>query len=284
MAKGLGKGLDAFFPPTLVEEEESAVETAAVTELRPNPYQPRKTFNVEAIAELAESIKEHGIIQPLIVRKSIKGYDIIAGERRLKAAEQAGLKEVPIIIKKLNDQEMMQIALIENLQREDLNPIEEASAYQKLMESLKMTQEVLAEKLGKSRPHVANYLRLLQLDQSVRHLIETGKLTMGHGRALAGLRNKKQLPLIVDKVLKEQLNVRQLEALIQKMNHHVSRETIKKEKWIIPAEVKEKVSDIQQRFGTPVKIQPGSGKKKGKIELDYYSTDDLYRLLELLGK
>ncbi|RYL90881.1 ParB/RepB/Spo0J family partition protein [Sporolactobacillus sp. THM7-4] len=283
MTKALGKGLDAFFPSTFTDEPNTAIESVNVSDLRPNPYQPRKTFDEEGLAELTKSIKEHGIIQPLIVRKSIKGYDIVAGERRYRGARLAGLKRVPVLIKELSDNDMMQIALIENLQRENLNPIEEASAYRKLMDGLKLTQDELAKKLGKSRPHIANHLRLLQLDKTVKALLAEGKLSMGHGRALVGLKDKKQMAAVVNKVIKEQMNVRQLESLIQKLNHNVPRGTVKKKKdWTMPAELKEKVSLLRERFGTAVKIKPAANKEKGKIELEYYSPDDLNRLIELL--
>jgi ParB family chromosome partitioning protein len=283
VTKALGKGLDAFFPTAFSGDLDNAVESVALEDLRPNPYQPRKQFDEAGLDELARSIRMHGIIQPLVVRKSIKGYDIVAGERRFRAAKRADLKKVPVVIKELSDNEMMQIALIENLQRENLNPIEEATAYKKLLDGLKLTQEELAKKLGKSRPHVANQLRLLQLDGKVQKLLEEGKLSMGHGRALVGLKDKKQLIPVVNKVLKEQLNVRQLEALIQKLNHHVSRETSKKKTWTMPPELKEKVDGIRERLGTSVKIKPARAGEKGKIELDYYSADDLYRLLELIN-
>ncbi|WP_010630837.1 ParB/RepB/Spo0J family partition protein [Sporolactobacillus vineae] len=284
MTKALGKGLDAFFPSGFSDDLENASESLKLSELRPNPYQPRKDFNEQGLEELAQSIRQHGIIQPLIVRKSIKGYDIVAGERRFLAAKMAGLNSVPVIIKELTDKEMMQIALIENLQRENLNPIEEATAYQKLMHGLQLTQDELSKKLGKSRPHVANYLRLLQLNPPVRKLLEEGKLSMGHGRALVGLKDKKQLTAVVDKVLKEQMNVHQLEALIQSLNHHVPRETSKKKSWKMPPELKEKVDVLKEMLGTSVKIKPGKNQSKGKIEMDYYSMDDLYRLLQLLDK
>jgi ParB family chromosome partitioning protein len=154
LVKGLGKGLHAFFPPTEAGEEEH-IKDVSITELRPNPYQPRKVFDQKAIDELRESIQEHGILQPIVVRKSIKGYEIVLGERRFRAASEAGLKTVPVIVKDYSEQKMMEVALIENLQREDLNPVEEAQAYQKLMEHLKITQEELASRVGKSRPHIA---------------------------------------------------------------------------------------------------------------------------------
>lgn len=282
MTKALGKGLDAFFPEAFTQELDNAVEQVEISELRPNPYQPRKKFDEQGLEELATSIQEHGIIQPLVVRKSIKGYDIVVGERRFRAAKQTNLTTVPVVIKELSDEEMMQIALIENLQRENLNPIEEAAAYKKLMEGLHMTQDELAKKLGKSRPHITNYLRLLTLDDTVASLIEQGKLSMGHGRALVGLKDKKQMTLVVDKVLKEQLNVRQLEALIQRLNHHVPRETSNKKQWVMPPELKDRVYSLRERYGTSIKIKPGTSKEKGKIELDYYSADDLFRLIEIM--
>ncbi|MCQ2010698.1 MAG: ParB/RepB/Spo0J family partition protein [Sporolactobacillus sp.] len=282
MPKALGKGLDAFFPTAFNEELDNAVEHVKLNELRPNPYQPRKKFDQQALDELASSIKEHGIIQPLVVRKSIKGYDIVVGERRFRAAKQAQMTTVPVVVKELSDEAMMQIALIENLQRENLNPIEEAEAYRKLMDGLHLTQDELAKKLGKSRPHITNHLRLLQLDSAVAALIEQGKLSMGHGRALAGLKDKKQMAPVVDKVIKEQMNVRQLEALIQQLNHHVPRETSKKKQWAMPAELKDRVYGLREKYGTAVKVKPSLKKGKGKIELDYYSAEDLYRLIDIM--
>jgi ParB family chromosome partitioning protein len=284
VTKALGKGLDAFFPTAFSDELDNASESIGLEQLKPNPYQPRKNFNKEELNELARSIKEHGIIQPLVVRKSIKGYDIVAGERRFRAAKLAGLSKVPVVIKELTDREMMQIALIENLQREDLNPIEEADAYKKLMKGLNLTQEELAKKLGVSRPHIANHLRLLQLPPAVCELVEDGKLSMGHARALLGLKEKKKMTDLVDKVLQEQMNVRQLEALIQKLNHHVPRETSKKKSWTMPAELKEKIDDLRDKLGTSIAVKPGSKKGKGKIVLDYYSEDDLYRILEIINE
>lgn len=189
--KGLGKGLHAFFPPTEAGEEEQ-IKDVSISELRPNPYQPRKVFDQKAIDELKESILEHGILQPIVVRKSIKGYEIVLGERRFRAASEAGLKTIPAIVKDYTEQKMMEVALIENLQREDLNPVEEAQAYQKLMEHLEITQEELASRVGKSRPHIANHIRLLQLPKPLLELLSNGLLSMGHGRALLGLKKKRR--------------------------------------------------------------------------------------------
>lgn len=279
MAKGLGKGISAFFPDALDGHNKEEVQEISLTELRANPYQPRKFFSEETITELKESILNHGILQPLLVRKSIKGYEIVVGERRFRAATDAGLKTIPVIVKDLSEDKMMEFALIENLQREDLNPIEEAVAYDKLMKHLQVTQEQLSKRLGKSRPHIANHLRLLQLPNDVQVLVEEGKISMGHGRALLGLKNKEKLVLVVQKVLEENLNVRQLEELVQKINDNVSRETIRK-KSEPSLFIREKEEYLRERFGTSVAIK--KNKKRGKIEIQFFSEDDLERILSLL--
>ncbi|MCL7747478.1 ParB/RepB/Spo0J family partition protein [Halalkalibacter alkaliphilus] len=278
MAKGLGKGLQAFFPEPN-EEIQDKVEQIAVSQLRPNPYQPRKTFTEQAIVELSESIAEHGILQPIIARKSIKGYEIVVGERRFRAAQKAGLKEVPVVIKELDEQKMMELALIENLQREDLNPIEEATAYEKLMDHLSMTQEQLAARLGKSRPHIANHLRLLNLPKLVQEFISDGKLSMGHGRALLGLKDKQKLSALLEKILQDKLSVREVEELVNQINERVPRETSRKKVTLTPF-LKERQDVLRTRLGTSVAIKPG--KKKGKIEIDYFSEEDLERIVQLL--
>ncbi|MTT31063.1 ParB/RepB/Spo0J family partition protein [Terrilactibacillus sp. BCM23-1] len=283
MNKALGKGISAFFPDSLPQEEDVyAIQDISINDIRPNPYQPRKSFDESSLQDLKNSILEHGIIQPIIVRKGLKGFDIVAGERRYRAAVEAKLKSIPAIIKELSDKQMMEIALIENLQREDLNPIEEAIAYKKLMEGLEITQEELAKKVGKSRPHITNHLRLLQLSQPVQSLIAEGKLSMGQGRTLLGLKNKKKLPTLVEKVIKENMNVRQLEELIQKLNNHVPRETSRKVTMKLDPVLREKVTVLRERFGTSVLIKQAKNKDKGKIEIEYYSQDDLSRLIELL--
>lgn len=189
MAKGLGKGLNAFFT-NVDKESEEIIEEIKLKEIRPNPYQPRKIFTKESIEELKQSILTHGILQPIIVRKSIKGYEIVVGERRYRAAKEANMQTMPVIIRDLSEQQMMELAILENLQREDLTPIEEGAAYQLLIEKLKITQEELAKRLGKSRPHIANHIRLLSLPAKVQEMIADGKLTMGHGRTLLGLKKK----------------------------------------------------------------------------------------------
>ncbi|MDA1477022.1 ParB/RepB/Spo0J family partition protein [Bacillus changyiensis] len=279
MPKGLGKGINALFANVDLSEE--TVEEIKLQQLRPNPYQPRKVFDDQSLQDLKESILQHGVLQPIIVRKSIKGYEIVAGERRYRAAEQAGLKTIPAIVRELSESLMMEIALLENLQREDLSPLEEAKAYESLLKHLDLTQEQLAKRLGKSRPHIANHLRLLTLPTKVQDLIDNGTLSMGHGRTLLGLKNKKKLEPLVQKVVTEQLNVRQLEKLIQEMNNNVSRET-KKPQQIKDALMKERESYLRNYFGTSVTIK--KQKKKGRIEIEFYSNEDLNRILDLLSE
>ncbi|MFJ9501858.1 ParB/RepB/Spo0J family partition protein [Brevibacillus centrosporus] len=277
MSRGLGKGLNALITSNLIEEGEQ-VKEVSVSEIRPNPYQPRKEFEPAAIEELAQSIKEHGIIQPLIVRKSIKGFELVAGERRLRAAKLCGLKQVPVVVKAYTDQQLMEIALIENLQRENLNPLEEAEAYEKLIAHHDYTQDQLAQRIGKSRPHVANMLRLLQLPETIRKMVSTAKLSMGHARALLAVTKEQAQQQLAKDVVEKGLSVRQLEELVKQLN--VSRETKKKK----TAKNEPVLVEIEQRlrslFGTSVKIKKGT--KRGKIEIDFYSQEDLQRIIDLL--
>ena len=278
MAKGLGKGISAFFPEESIDSD-NRVEHIAVSKLIVNPFQPRKIFNEEALKELAESIKEHGIIQPIVVRKKEKKYEIIAGERRFRAAKLAGLKEVPAIVKEMTEQQMMEVAILENLQREDLTPIEEAEAYSSLIDNLNFTQDALAKRLGKSRPHIANHIRLLQLPEEVRQLMNEGVLSMGHGRALLGLKNKGRIAEVAQKVIAQSLNVRQLESLVHQVNEGVSHETKEKVKKDVFVQATE--SQLREYFGTSVQVK--KQKNKGKIEIEFYSEDDLERILDILN-
>ena len=275
MAKRLGKGLDAFFPD--IDESNEKIQEVSINECRPNPYQPRKTFHADAIEELKDSILEYGIIQPLLVRKSIKGYEIVVGERRFRAAKEAGLSTVPVVVKELTDHKMMELALLENLQREDLTPIEEANAYSNLITELKITQEELSRRLGKSRSHIANIVRLLTLPDQVIANINNGELSMGHGRALLGLKKKEDLIHLVTKVRKEKLNVRQVERLVNHLNTLPTKKEEAPKKDIF---LQERESILRDRFGTGVSIH--RGKRKGKIEIEFYSDDDLERIIEVL--
>ena len=277
MAKGLGKGINALFANVEVEASEK-VQEIELKEIQPNPYQPRKVFTQEAIEELKDSILQHGVLQPIIVRKNIKGYEIVVGERRFRASKAAKLKTIPAVVREFDEQQMMELAILENLQREDLNPIEEAIAYQTLMDRIKLTQDELAKRLGKSRPHIANHIRLLTLPKYLQEYITEGKLTMGHGRALLGLKQKGQLKTLAERTIAEGLNVRQLEKLVQQLNENVPRETKRPEKKNVF--IKEHESLLKERFGTNVMIK--QMKNKGKIEIEFVNEEDLQRILELL--
>lgn len=278
MAKGLGRGLDALFPD-LGPDKNSTVEDISVKDIRPNPHQPRKIFNEEAINELKQSIQAHGILQPIVLRKSIKGYEIVAGERRYRAAKAAGMKEVPAIVKELTETQMMELALLENLQREDLTVMEEAAAYQLIMDKLNVTQAELASRIGKSRPHISNYVRLLDLPPEIQEMIAESKLSMGHARALLGVKPKQKQLEAAEKTAAEGWTVRQLESWIREARENVSRETktVKKDVFILDRE-----EALRERFGTTVQIRQSKSGKKGKIEIEYLSTDDLNRILEML--
>lgn len=275
MAKGLGKGINALFPE-INEQDSDLIEEVKLKKCRPNPYQPRKVFEADAIEELKDSILEHGILQPLIVRKSIRGYEIVVGERRFRAAKEANLETIPVIIRELTDDQMMELALLENIQREDLTPIEEATAYDRLINELGTTQDQLAKRLGKSRSHIANLVRLLSLPEDVISQINHGALTMGQGRALLGLKDKSKMPAVVKKIINEKLNVRQVEAWINELNHVSPKKRKKK----VPKDIfiTEKENHLKEFFGTNVTIN--KGKKKGKIEIEFFSDDDLNRIVE----
>lgn len=283
--RGLGKGLGALIPE-LEEENLSPQAEVAIELIEPNPYQPRKEFSDEKLAELADSIKTHGIIQPLLVREFQGKYQLIAGERRLRAAKLVGLPTVPIVIRDISEQSMMEIALVENLQREDLNPIEEAIAYQRLMDEFQVTQEDVAKKVGKSRPAIANTLRLLNLPQEVQSDLANGMLTMGHARALLGLRTSEEQKQAWKQIQEQELSVRATEELIHRLNETpiVSRETkkaIPKKSFSKDPNIADIEDQLQQVLGTKVIIKTiGIG---GKIEIDYYSEEDFERICEKLN-
>ncbi len=278
--RALGKGLEALIPQLDVTDNDT-VSSVSVGQLRPNPYQPRRTFNEEKLTELAQSIEQHGIIQPLVVRKSaVRGYDIVAGERRFRAAQRAGLSVVPVVVREFSDVELMEVAIIENLQREDLNAIEVAEAYANLMSRCGLTQDELATRVGQSRSHVANMLRLLNLPNAVREYVSRGTLSMGHARALLAVENADAQEQLAKRVVEEDMSVRKLESVVYKPALGVSRETQKKRH---PEETRYRRYEEQFRtvLGTAVKIHPG--KKRGKIEIEYFSQEDLERILNLLS-
>ncbi|MDO4681014.1 MAG: ParB/RepB/Spo0J family partition protein [Aerococcus sp.] len=307
--KGLGKGIDALFSNAfepideatyeeVVTKNQSAskttegtednnqaatrehVELISIDDVRPNPYQPRQAFDEEALRELADSIEENGLLQPIIVRKSaVKGYEIIAGERRTRAVKLLGVDSIPAIVRQLTDTQMMETAIIENLQREDLTPIEEAMAYRNLMDNLNLTQAQAAKRLGKSRSYVANMLRLLELNPDVKELVQKGLLSMGQARTLLGLKNKKEQSRLAYQVAEEGMTVRELEKKVQALNEPATpvEVTHKKEK---PAYIRENEDRLMDKFGTTVQIKDRGD--RGKIEIEYLSKDDLTRILDLL--
>lgn len=276
MAKGLGKGINALF--NNVDTNEETVQNIAIKEIKPNPYQPRKIFDTKAINELRDSIKVHGILQPIILRNTAKGYEIVVGERRFRAAKEAKLKEIPAVVRDLTEEEMMELSVIENLQREDLSPLEEAESYQFLMKKLGLTQAKLAERLGKSRPYIANFVRLLTLPEEVQEMLRDGSLSAGHGRVLLGLKLKKNIVPTAQKTVTQGLTVRQLEEVVANLNENVSRETLKPAR--VPIFIRESESQLREKFGTAVSIKRRD--KKGKIEIEFLSDDDLDRILEIL--
>ncbi|CAC98147.1 TPA_asm: ParB/RepB/Spo0J family partition protein [Listeria innocua] len=276
MAKGLGKGINALF--NNVDTNEETVQNIAIKEIKPNPYQPRKIFDTKAINELRDSIKIHGVLQPIILRNAEKGYEIVVGERRFRAAKEAKLKEIPAVVRDLTEEEMMELSVIENLQREDLSPLEEAESYQFLMKKLGLTQAKLAERVGKSRPYIANFVRLLTLPEEVQVMLRDGSLSAGHGRVLLGLKLKKNIIPTAKKAATQGLTVRQLEDVVNNLNENVSRETIKPAR--VPIFIRESESQLRDKFGTAVSIKRRD--KKGKIEIEFLSDDDLDRILEIL--
>ena len=279
--KGLGKGLGALLGDFADEpQEKSAYQSLPIYKVEPNPDQPRKEFDPEELENLAESIRVHGLIQPLTVREMPTGYyQIIAGERRWRAARLAKLSEVPVVVIDADDRKAMELALIENLQRQDLNPVEEALGYKTLMEDYGLTQEEAAARVGKSRPAVANALRLLGLNQEVLELVRTGSLTAGHARAIAGLKSEKKQLEAAKKVIALSLSVRQTETLCKNTEKEPAP---KKEEVFAVDYVAECEKSLSKHLGRGVKIV--NGKRKGRFELEFYGQEDLQRLLDALMK
>lgn len=290
--KALGKGLEQLFTNERIDFdnfEKGLVEEAKpneivqikITDIRSNPYQPRKIFDEEALNELASSIKEHGIVQPIIVKKSIKGYELVAGERRTKAAKIAGLETVPAIVKDFDDEEMMEIALIENIQRENLNPIEEAMAYDSILRSSNITQDELAKKFGKSRSYITNSLGLLRLPDDTKKYVEDNKLSMSHARALSKLEDNNQINRLANKIVTEGLNVRAIENITRDIHEQEEKQNLqnddnffKQYDTINPNHIYEDA--MREKLGTKVKIT------NKKIEIPFSSQLELQRILELL--
>lgn len=281
----LGKGLRALIPqveePDLQDvaqgEVQGDVQEIALDAIEPNPFQPRRHFDPEKLQELAQSIAEFGLLEPVLVREHEKGYQLVAGERRIRAAELAGLKKVPALVKNFDDEEMMKVALVENLQRENLNPIEEAEGYQRLISEFGFTQNQVAHAVGKKRPSIANALRLLSLSDVEREMVQDGRLSTGHAKVLLGVNDAKKRVQLANKVIKEDLSVRQLEELLKKPKT-VPRGTLKMKS----PELVDLENNLQRIFGTKVSMTYKKG--AGRISIEYYSDEELERLLEMMRR
>lgn len=285
--RGLGKGLSALIPDEPISDEQQNIDdkdrvvNVEITFIEPNKEQPRREFDSEKISELAESIKRYGVIQPIIVKKNEDGYELVAGERRWRAAQKAGLKEIPCIVRELEQIKSTEIALVENIQREDLNSIEEAIAYKSLIEKYSFTQEKVSEVVGKSRSYITNTIRLLNLDKRVIDFISDNKISSGHGRAILAIEDKDVQNKISETIIKKGLSVRETEKLVK--NFSKNKSVVKKENREVGddpilAGIEE---SLRKTLGTKVKII--KGRKKSKIEIEYYSDDDLERILDVLS-
>ena len=275
---GLGRGIEALFEDEPQIDETEEIQDIKLSEIRPNPYQPRKTFDDKALKELSDSIKENGVFQPIIVRKSVNGYEIIAGERRYRASKLAKKTTVPAIVRDFTESQMMEVAVLENLQREDLTPLEEAQAYEMLQKNLGLTQEEVSKRMGKSRPYIANYLRLLTLPSKTKHLLQHGELSMGQARTLLGLKNKDKIDEVAKQVVKEGMPVRKVEALVASLNaKKPQKKTAQKSAFIRASE-----EQLANKLGSSVNISE-SKKGNGRLSIGFSSVEELNRILDILG-
>ena len=278
LGKGLGRGLDAIFATENVElvTDNDKIVGITLDEIKKNPYQPRTYFNEEKLNELKESIEKNGLLQPIIVKKAVKGYYIIAGERRYRAFELLGRKEIPSIVKEMTDEEMMVFAVLENLQREDLSALEESESYKNLMDKMSLTQEELAKKLGKSRPYIANSLRLLKLPAEIKNKLEQGVISAAHARTLLSLKTKKAMEDVCTLVIERKMSVRELEEYVAKL---LKPKEVKKTK-AKDIFIEEQENILKKRLGTSVTIKQGRN-KKGKIEIEFKDNDEFERIISL---
>ena len=297
-ARGLGKGLDALIPSAAVDtgkkteskskqdkssEKKSGETIVNITKVEPNREQPRKNFDEDALEELAESIKQFGLLQPILVQDRKTYYEIIAGERRWRAAKKAGLKEVPVIIKNLTEQEIVEIALIENIQREDLNPIEEALAYKRLLTEFNLKQDEVADRVSKSRTAVTNSMRLLKLSENVQQMIIDDMISTGHARALISIEDPEQQYSLAQQIFDEKLSVRDVEKLVKNLNKPAKAKKVTVTDKSMEAVYQDIEENLKQKLSTKVSITP-KGNGAGKIEIEFYSHDDLEKLMDLLSK
>ncbi|HCV0361998.1 TPA: ParB/RepB/Spo0J family partition protein [Staphylococcus aureus] len=266
----------------ITKTKDEQIKQIDISDIKPNPYQPRKTFDENHLNDLADSIKQYGILQPIVLRKTVQGYYIVVGERRFRASKIAGLKYVSAIIKDLTDEDMMELAVIENLQREDLNAIEEAESYQRLMTDLKITQQEVAKRLSKSRPYIANMLRLLHLPKKIADMVKDGRLTSAHGRTLLAIKDEQQMLRLAKRVVKEKWSVRYLENHVNELKNVSSKSETDKVDITKPKFIKQQERQLREQYGTKVDIS--IKKSVGKISLEFDSQEDFLRIIEQLNR
>ncbi|HDB3993000.1 TPA: ParB/RepB/Spo0J family partition protein [Staphylococcus aureus] len=266
----------------ITKTKDEQIKQIDISDIKPNPYQPRKTFDENHLNDLADSIKQYGILQPIVLRKTVQGYYIVVGERRFRASEIAGLKYVSAIIKDLTDEDMMELAVIENLQREDLNAIEEAESYQRLMTDLKITQQEVAKRLSKSRPYIANMLRLLHLPKKIADMVKDGRLTSAHGRTLLAIKDEQQMLRLAKRVVKEKWSVRYLENHVNELKNVSSKSETDKVDITKPKFIKQQERQLLEQYGAKVDIS--IKKSVGKISFEFESQDDFVRIIEQLNR
>ncbi|HID8258462.1 TPA: ParB/RepB/Spo0J family partition protein [Staphylococcus aureus] len=266
----------------ITKTKDEQIKQIDISDIKPNPYQPRKTFDENHLNDLADSIKQYGILQPIVLRKTVQGYYIAVGERRFRASKIAGLKYVSAIIKDLTDEDMMELAVIENLQREDLNAIEEAESYQRLMTDLKITQQEVAKRLSKSRPYIANMLRLLHLPKKIADMVKDGRLTSAHGRTLLAIKDEQQMLRLAKRVVKEKWSVRYLENHVNELKNVSSKSETDKVDITKPKFIKQQERQLREQYGTKVDIS--IKKSVGKISFEFDSQDDFVRIIEQLNR
>jgi ParB family chromosome partitioning protein len=285
--KALGKGINALIPdfemgvPKSHENGPAKNTELLIDEISPNRFQPRKYFDDDKLEELVTSIRDNGVLQPIVVQKVEAGYELVVGERRWRASKKAGLKKIPAVIREVTDAQALELAIIENIHRQDLNPIEEADAYARLADEFALTQEMIAKRVGKSRTAVANTLRLLKLSRNIKEDLISGKISMGHARALLGLDNAGQMEALRKEIFKQDLTVRQIESRVSRLKQSVSKKPVSlvSKKNIF---IKDLEKEFERRLGTKVDIKPA--KKGGKLVVTYYSDDDLDRIKDLIGQ
>ncbi|HDE3216031.1 TPA: ParB/RepB/Spo0J family partition protein [Staphylococcus aureus] len=266
----------------ITKTKDEQIKQIDISDIKPNPYQPRKTFDENHLNDLADSIKQYGILQPIVLRKTVQGYYIVVGERRFRASKIAGLKYVSAIIKDLTDEDMMELAVIENLQREDLNAIEEAESYQRLVTDLKITQQEVAKRLSKSRPYIANMLRLLHLPKKIADMVKDGRLTSAHGRTLLAIKDEQQMLRLAKRVVKEKWSVRYLENHVNELKNVSSKSETDKVDITKPKFIKQQERQLREQYGTKVDIS--IKKSVGKISFEFDSQDDFVRIIEQLNR